>query len=137
MECDPAFEVIEAQGEVIAMIVRSRYSADGIEFFTPGDFSQQLGYMHRPMGYVIPAHHHLPVDRAISMTQEVLFVRTGRLAVDLYDGNAELVATRELTTGDVVLLAGGGHGFRMLTECEILEVKQGPYAGDADKAVFG
>jgi hypothetical protein len=137
MRNEPALETISARGEVLAMIVRRGFSADGIQFFTPGDFSQQLGYMRREQGYVIPAHRHLPVDRAISMTQEVLFVRSGRLEVDLFDGQGVLVAQREVTAGDVVLLAGGGHGFTMLTECEILEVKQGPYAGDADKELLG
>jgi hypothetical protein len=44
--------------------------------------------------------------------------------------------SRILSAGDVILLAFGGHGFEMLEPTEIIEVKQGPYAGDQDKTRF-
>ena len=44
--------------------------------------------------------------------------------------------SRILNQGDVVLLAYGGHGFEMLEDSEMIEVKQGPYAGDMDKVRF-
>ena len=122
------------QGNVeLAIIVRARYQQDGIRFFTPDHYSQQLGYMRRPLGYRIPPHVHNPVPRAVTATGEVLFVKSGKVRVDFYDERREYVESRVLRAGDIVLLAAGGHGFEMLEPTELIEVKQGPYVGDADK----
>ena len=67
------------KGRLLALILRAGYRADGIRFFTPDDFSQQLGYMNRPRGYVIPPHVHNPVERSVHYTKEVLFIRSGRV----------------------------------------------------------
>ena len=132
----PAIQTIEHDGYVLAVILPAKFEAEGIHFFTPDDFSQQLAYMRRPTGYVVQPHVHNPVKREVEYTKEVLFIRSGRLRMDLYDDNQNYLESRILSTGDVVLLVRGGHGFEMLEECEIIEVKQGPYAGDKDKTRF-
>ena len=124
------------EGQTIAVIVRRQFRAEGIEFFTPGSFSQQIGYMNRPRGYVIAPHVHCPVQREVQYTNEVLFIKSGRLRVDFYTDAQEYLESTILYTGDTVLLAQGGHGFEMLDPTEIIEVKQGPYAGDRDKRRF-
>ena len=129
-------ETVLCAGRQLAVILRANFSAEGIRFFTPSDFSQQLGYMNRPAGYVIAPHVHNPVAREVHYTKEVLFVRRGRVRVDFYDDDQTYLESRVLATGDVILLAYGGHGFEMLEETEMIEVKQGPYAGDADKTRF-
>jgi hypothetical protein len=129
-------EKIEHDGQMLAMILRAGYRAEGISFFTPDDFSQQLAYMNRPAAYVIPPHVHNPVARNVHYTLEVLFLRRGRVRVDFYDEGQSYLESRIIGTGDVILLANGGHGFEMLEDSEIIEVKQGPYAGDADKTRF-
>lgn len=130
-------EYIHHEGRLLAVIVRSTFRREGIEFFTPADFSHQLGYMNRPTGYVIAPHVHNPVQRQVSYTKEVLFIRSGRICVDFYDDNQSYLESRILYPGDVILLAYGGHGFEMLEASEIIEVKQGPYAGESDKTRFG
>lgn len=120
----------------LALLLRAEYQRDGIEFFTPSDFSQQLGYMNRPQGHVIPPHVHNIVTREVSYTKEVLFIKSGRVRVDFYDDKQNYLESRILRKGDVLLLAFGGHGFEMLEPTEMIEVKQGPYAGDSDKSVF-
>lgn len=120
----------------LALIIRHSFRRDGIEFLTPSTYSQQLGYMNRPEGYVIEPHVHNPVPREVQFTKEVLFIRSGRLRVDFYSDNQEYLESSILEAGDVILLAYGGHGFEMLEQTEIIEVKQGPYAGDADKTRF-
>jgi len=127
---------IEHDGRLLAVILRAAYRAEGIRFFTPDDFSQQLGYMNRPAGYVIAPHVHNPVSREVHYTKEVLFIRTGRVRVDFYDEAQKYLESRILAAGDVILLAYGGHGFEMLEPTEMIEVKQGPYAGEADKTRF-
>ena len=120
----------------LAVILRAAYRAEGIKFFTPDDFSQQLGYMNRPQGYVIPPHVHNSVARQVHFTKEVLFIKSGKVRVDFYDDDQNYLESRILQQGDVVLLAFGGHGFEMLEATEMIEVKQGPYAGDTDKTRF-
>ena len=129
-------QTIEHNGQILALILPASYRADGIKFFTPDDFSQQLAYMNRPSGYVIQPHVHNSVTREVEYTKEVLFIRSGRLRIDFYDDNQTYLESRVLVTGDVVLLARGGHGFEMLEDCEMIEVKQGPYAGEKDKTRF-
>lgn len=129
-------EQISNDGKVFSIIVRSEYQQQGIHFFTPNDFSQQLAYMHRPQGYVIAPHVHNPVARAVAFTKEVLFIRSGRVRVDFYDDQQQYLESRIVGRGDVILLAFGGHGFEMLEDSEIIEVKQGPYAGESDKTRF-
>ena len=133
MEC--VFD-IECNGRVLATVIRARHQMEGISFYTPSDFSQQLGYMNWPSGHVIKPHVHNPVPREVQYTKEVLFIKTGRVRVDFYDDNQAYLESRILEAGDVILLAYGGHGFQMLESTEMIEVKQGPYAGENDKTRF-
>jgi mannose-6-phosphate isomerase-like protein (cupin superfamily) len=126
-------ERVSFDGVDFAIIVRSGFNEPGIHFFTPGEFSQQLGYMRHPAGHVIEPHIHNEVHRSVHFTREVLFVRRGRLRVDFYTDDGNYLESRELEAGDVILLAAGGRGFKVLEEIEMIEVKQGPYIGDADK----
>jgi hypothetical protein len=120
----------------LAIILGHAHHGDGIEFFTPDEFSQQLAYMNRPRGYVIPPHVHNPVLRQVQYTKEVLLIKSGRVRVDFYSDARHYLESRILQAGDVILLAFGGHGFEMLEASEIIEVKQGPYAGETDKQRF-
>ena len=129
-------ETIQHHDQMLALIVRADYHAEGIQFFTPGDFSQQLGYMNRPAGYSIPPHVHNPVSREVQYTNEVLFIKSGRVRVDFYSDAQEYLESTILAKGDVILLTVGGHGFEMLEPTEMIEVKQGPYAGEGDKTRF-
>jgi hypothetical protein len=122
--------------KVYAIIIRSNYSNDGIEFFTPNDFSQQLAYMRRPKGYSIKPHIHINSSKTISITQEVLLIKSGKVRVDFYDDQKKYFISKILMKGDVILLAFGGHGFEILEEAEIIEVKQGPYDKNKDKSKF-
>ncbi len=121
---------------LLAMILRATFCEQGIKFFTPAQYSQQLAYMNRPKGYIIQPHIHNSVMRQVLFTNEVLFIKSGKMRVDFYDDDQKYLESRILNQGDVVLLAFGGHGFEMLEPTEIIEVKQGPYAGDQDKTRF-
>ncbi|MEK7226592.1 MAG: hypothetical protein AAB221_13045, partial [Bacteroidota bacterium] len=129
-------EIIKNNESILAYIIRRNFRKEGIHFFTPDDFSQQLAYMNRPKGYAIDPHIHNVVPRQVHLTQEVLLVKKGRVRIDFYDDQKNYLESRVLITGDVILLAAGGHGFEMLEETEMIEVKQGPYTGDQDKVRF-
>ena len=127
---------IRHEDSLLALIVSHRFNEPGIHFFTPNEFSQQLAYMRHPEGKVIVPHVHNPVTREVQYTLEVLFIKRGRLRVDFYDAGQNYLESRELEAGDVIMLATGGHGFEVLEDLEMYEVKQGPYAGEQDKTRF-
>lgn len=119
-----------------ALVIRANYRSDGIEFFTRNEETLQLGYMRREKGYKIQPHSHRLAPRKIDYTNEVLIVRSGRIKVNFYDMDQQLRSDLVLERGDIILLMQAGHGFEMLEESEIVEVKQGPYMGEIDKTRF-
>ena len=123
-------------GETLAIIIQADFTKEGIEFFTPDDYSQQLAYMKHPKGKIIDPHVHNIVKRQVHLTQEVLVIKTGKLRVDFYTDQKEYLESCLLEAGDVILLASGGHGFEVIEDLEMYEIKQGPYAGDNDKTRF-
>ncbi|MGB4837364.1 MAG: hypothetical protein WBP08_00090 [Saprospiraceae bacterium] len=127
---------IEYNNVTLAIIIGYGYKRNGIEFFSDDNDSQQLGYMNRPEGYIIAPHRHNIVERQVHLTQEVLFIKSGKIRVDFYDNDQNYIQSTVLYKGDVILLADGGHGFEMLETSEIIEVKQGPYCGERDKVRF-
>lgn len=133
---ETSIERITHLDQTIGIIIRADFRSEGIEFFTPDIFSQQLGYMNRPAGYTIEPHVHNPVEREVVWTQEVLLVKSGKVRVDFYTDGRHYLESRILVAGDVILLAAGGHGFQMLEDAEMIEIKQGPYSGDQDKTRF-
>ncbi|HEY9637602.1 MAG TPA: hypothetical protein V6D14_29680 [Coleofasciculaceae cyanobacterium] len=129
-------ESITYHNQLLALIIYHRFNEPGIHFFTPNELSQQLAYMHHPVGKVIQPHVHNPVPREVQYTQEVLFIKRGKLRVDFYSEQQQYLESRLLESGDVILLVTGGHGFEVLEEIEMIEVKQGPYVGEQDKTRF-
>lgn len=128
---------ITSADKLIAIIIPHDFHTNSVEFFTPKEFSQQLGYMRHPAGHKILPHTHKLVVRQIQYTQETLLVKSGRIRVDLYSDEKKYIRSEELVAGDVILLAGGGHGFVFLEESELIEVKQGPYISfEVDKERF-
>ena len=129
-------EEIKKKNKLLAMIIRNNYECRGVDFITPNEYSQQVAYMHHPAGKIIDAHVHNMVHRNVVFTQEVLFIKKGILRVDFYDEYEDYLESRNLTAGDIILLVSGGHGFQVIEEIEMIEVKQGPYTGDKDKKRF-
>jgi hypothetical protein len=133
-----AYEEIKHNGQLFAIILRDEYSSESIEFFSPPDFSQQLGFLPHKKGGVIKAHSHKKVDKKVTLTQEVLFIRKGKIKVNFYSKHKEYITSRVLKKGDVLFLCSGGHGFNIFEDTQMIEVKQGPYSGkDSDKELFG
>ncbi len=130
------FKEIKYRGQLLAIIIKRKYQKEGISFFTPNEFSQQLAYMKHGQGHKISPHVHKKVPRRVVYTQEVLFIKSGQVKVDLYTQKRKYLESFILNAGDVILLAYGGHGFTMLKPSEIIEVKQGPYVGQEDKVRF-
>jgi hypothetical protein len=122
--------------QLLAIVVSHKFNDAGIHFVTPDELPQQVGFMRYPAGKSIQPHSHKPVPRQINSTQETLFIRKGKLRVDFYDSRENLVESRTLVAGDVIMLIAGGHGFEVIEEIEMIEVKQGPYFGDQERVRF-
>ena len=131
-----SIEKIYHEGNLLSVIIRDNYHAEGITFITPDDMPHQLGYMNRDKDYVIAPHVHNRVPRTIEYTQETIVIKSGVVRVDFYGDNKEYLESRILYKGDIILLAYGGHGFKMIQPAEMIEIKQGPYCGTKDKVRF-
>lgn len=130
-------ELIEAaDGTPLAYVLRASFRPDATTFPVPPEHNLQVGYVVYPAGGEVARHTHRPLERTIVGTSEVVVVRDGSCELDVYDDEHRLVATRELRAGDVMLMVGGGHGFRMTQDTMLLEVKQGPYTGTDEKERF-
>jgi len=126
-------EKIIDEGKILAVVVRKDSSLEGVNFFTPQDFSQQLGLLVHEKGKKIKAHRHKLIKREITLTQEVLVVLEGKAKIELYNEKQKKIKTFVITNGDTILLAHGAHSIEILEDSRIIEVKQGPYAGVDDK----
>lgn len=124
------------EDQLFAIIISANFKQPGIHFFTPNTLSQQVAYMRHPVGKHIQPHVHNPVPREVFYTQEVLLIKRGKLRVDFYTNQQDYLESYILNAGDVILLVQGGHGFEVLEELEMIEVKQGPYVGEHDKTRF-
>ena len=122
--------------QLIALIIKKEYSNDGIKFFTPNDFPEQIAYMSHKKDAIVKAHVHNEIERNISLTQEILIIKKGKLRLDLYTQEKEYIESCIIEEGDIVFLSSGGHGLKCLEDIEMVEVKQGPYLGEKDKVRF-
>lgn len=129
-------EHISSGAKPLATIIRAEVEPEKTTFLTPSEFNLQVGFVVYPAGGEIARHVHRSVERRIIGTPEVLVVQKGRCQIDIYNDDRQLVATRELRSGDIMLMVGGGHGFRLLEDSVFLEIKQGPYGGQAEKERF-
>ncbi len=132
----PVPEIISWNGKPLVYIIRPNPLPDRTTFFTPPEFKQQVGFVVYPAGGEIARHIHLALERHLVGTCEVLVLLKGRCLIDVYTDGKELVATRELKKGDVMLMVRGGHGFRIQEDTVFLEVKQGPYLEVEEKERF-
>jgi hypothetical protein len=129
-------EIVRDGGTLLAYVITRDATSSATEFLTADDSAFQAGFVAYQAGGEVQPHVHLPVRRTVVGTSELLVVRSGRCIVDVYTDERRLVASRELVAGDAVLSLGGGHGFRMLEDTVLLEIKQGPYGGPGEKERF-
>jgi len=130
-------EKIEWKGKVLATVLRKGYDEEGVNFITSPDDPLQLGVLKHRGGTRIKAHSHKNNPRVIRQIQEVLYIEYGKVEVEFFDDKGKRVAGRILNSGDTILLRSGGHGFNVLEDSKIIEIKQGPYYGaEKDKERF-
>ena len=121
---------------MLAYVVRRELPTDRTKFVTDPDANLQVGFVVHAAGSAVMPHTHRPIERHVVGMSEMLLVQHGRCVVDLFNDARELVMSRELVAGDLIVMLGCGHGCRMLEDTVLLEVKQGPYEGPGDKVPF-
>lgn len=127
----PGKEVIEKNGIIYALVFRKSHRPGGVNFMTPDDYTLQLGFIGHPAGKVIKDHIHNPnIHYKVDTTQEFLYIEKGKVQVTIYDNEWSEITKIVLESGDVFLTVAGGHGFEVLEDCYMIEVKQGPFPGD-------
>jgi hypothetical protein len=133
----PVQVVSDSDGSVLALFVTNTSDfSQGHNFLTQPSDSLQFAVFKHPQGHSIQRHWHPPYSRVLESTSEVLVIQSGSVEASIYDLKFNLMHTQKLAEGDVAILISGGHGFEIIDEAVILEVKQGPYAGSEDKKVF-
>jgi len=130
-------EKIKYNKKLFALIVRGNYrNKKGVTFFTPNQATQQFGYMKHKQGHIIRPHLHKKRLTKISSTSEVLLILKGSLRVDFYNKKKKYLLSKILKEKDIIMLFHGGHGFKVIKDLEMLEIKQGPYSIAKDKIRF-
>ena len=123
--------------KLFALIVRGRFrKKSGINFFTPKEATQQFGYMKHKINHIIKPHSHNKRLTKILRTTEVILLLKGILRVDFYDNKKKYLFSKIINEKDIIMLVHGGHGFKVLKNVEMIEVKQGPYSLSGDKTKF-
>ena len=130
-------EKIYNQKKLYALIVRRDYQKKtGVNFFTDKESTQQLGYMNHKKNHIIVPHRHNKRQSKVSLTTEVIILLKGILRIDFYNDKEKYLFSKKLYANDLIMLSNGGHGFKVLKDVEMIEVKQGPYSLAADKVKF-
>jgi len=122
-------ERVEWEGKVFALILRQNYEPEGVNFVTSEDNPLQLGILRHQQGAKIKPHIHKSFRGTIKQVQEILHIEYGRVEAEFYNTAGEKVRDAILNRGDTILLLSGGHGFNILEDSKMIEVKQGPYHG--------
>ena len=130
-------EKVLHKNKLFALIVRIQFrKKSGIKFFTSKEATQQFGYIKHKKNYIIKPHNHKKRLTKILKTTEVLLLLKGTLRVDFYDDKEKYLFSKIINEKDIIMLVHGGHGFRVLKDVEMIEVKQGPYSLASDKVKF-
>ena len=130
-------EHIKYKNQQFALIVRKKQPRkQGVNFFTPVKYNQQFSSIIHKKGYVIKPHLHNKIERKINTTSEVIIIEQGKLRVDFYNENKKYLFSKILKEGDIILLINGAHGFKIMQNTRLIEVKQGPYNPKTDKEKF-
>ena len=130
-------EKVNHKKKLLALIVRGKYrNKKGITFFTPKESTQQFGYMKHKKKYIIKPHLHKKRVTKILYTTEVILLLKGMLRVDFYNLRQKYLFSKIVKEKDIIMLVHGGHGFKVLKDVEMIEIKQGPYILSKDKIKF-
>ena len=108
----------------------------GVNFFSSNDLPQQFGYIYQKKNYIIPPHTHRKRSTKVFITSEVLIILKGILRIDFYDLKQKYLFSKIIKKGQIIFLLHGSHGFKVIKDLQMIEVKQGPFKKNMDKIKF-
>ena len=132
-------EIISHKKQTYAIVIRknNQFKKKGVNFFTKNSDLIQVGFIKHKKKHLINSHIHIKNRRIINYCTEVLIIKKGKLKVIFYNKKGKRINKQKtLNPDDVIILFKGGHGFDVLEDCKIIEIKQGPYNKKSDKIVF-
>lgn len=123
--------------KLLALIIHKKFrKLKGVNFFTNPKNTQQIGYMKHKKNHIIQPHLHKKRLSKIYFTTEVIIILKGILRIDFYDYKKKYLFSKKISQGQIIMLICGGHGFKVIRDVEMIEVKQGPYYITKDKKKF-
>ncbi len=130
-------EIRDKDGNVLAIVIRNDFRAQGINFFSRVSDPLQIGINAYVKNDRIKAHRHVNRQITIEASQELVYIKSGEAKLDLYDSGNLHVKSTVLMAGDLAFFVSGGHGLDIIENTTIVEVKQGPYFGKSvDKVMI-
>ena len=123
---------------LIAKIIKENDWAENLKFYTDDKDFVQVSTWNYNSGKHLKAHGHKIYERVTNKTNEVIFVKSGKLNVTLFSEKDEVLETVTLGKGDILISYNGGHAYDILDDnTQVLEVKNGPYPGlEKDKKII-
>lgn len=128
-------EVIIYDGVKYAEVIRADMRVDRTQFFSPAESSFQFGLLAHPAGFAEAPHYHKPFPREVTDLQQMFVMQRGRVIVELYSDQGQLLREIELKAGDAIVLIHGVHALRVLEDFQAVSVKQGPFLGTENDKV--
>jgi hypothetical protein len=131
-------KILEADGLIVAKIIKNGDWPENLQFYSEDRDFLQVATWNYNFGKHLKAHGHKVCARSSDRTNEVLFIKKGKIKAYFYDEDDNMIKEEDLTTGDIVIIYAGGHAYDILEEnTQVLEIKNGPYPGlEADKKII-
>lgn len=130
-------EEVYLDKKLIAIVFRKNIKVGNVKFLTPENNNFQIGIHSRPKSLKLPPHiHKIDKNIKIDSVQEMLYLVSGKIRVNLYSRTGGVFSKKILTPGDSILLISEGHGVDFLEDSRIFEVKQGPYMGALNAKIY-
>jgi hypothetical protein len=129
---------VEYKNELLAIIHKKDDWKEGLDFLTRDEDYLQAGTWWYQEGQNLKAHIHIENKREIPVTQEAVIVMNGKLEIYLYGSEKNIVHTETLDAGDMAVMLGGGHGYKILSnDTKVIEVKGGQFTSvEKDKVLI-
>ena len=129
-------EIFDDFGNLLGLYVSNDSFKEGKKFLTSNESEFQVGVFKLDQGEEIISHTHQDQNRHILKTSEAITVISGKIKVNFFDLNQKYLRSIEVSSGESIILVGGGHGIEIIEDSKFIEIKQGPYKEDTDKVRF-
>jgi len=123
-------EIIQDKDKIIAIILRSGDFPEGLNFHNSNDDFVIVSTWNYPKGRKSSTHSHRIAERTTNLTQEMIYLKKGKVRAKFYSEDDKLLKEVILNEGDLIIILAGGHGFETLEDnTQVIEARNGPYLG--------